>query len=212
MRRQFRWQKSKDPGAGKRGVPLRSREPIGLGLILPIQSEGGHVTMPANTGRESQVLEQLRRRFDHVSAERLLSGPGLSNLYTALCQLDGTSATMLSPSHIVESRTQNRQAREAVSMFCAMLGAVARNLALTLGARGGIYVAGGIVPRMGLAFDRSTFRREFDGRGRFVEYMNGIPTFIVTRPLPALLGAAQLLRGVEKQIAMPLGKFQNKPG
>jgi glucokinase len=171
---------------------------------VPVQSEGGHVTMPANTARESQVLEYLRLRFDHVSAERLLSGPGLSNLYDALCQLDGISATMLAPSQIVESRAQNRQAGEAVSMFCGMLGAVARNLALTLGARGGIYVAGGIVPRMGLAFDKSLFRRQFEGRGRFREYMNDIPTFVVTRPLPALLGAAQLLRRVAKPGAIPL--------
>jgi glucokinase len=179
------------------GLGVSALIPDGDGWV-PIQSEGGHVTMPANTDRESQVLKQLRLRFDHVSAERVLSGPGLSNLYTALCQLDGVSAAMLSPSQIVESRAQNPQAREAVSMFCAMLGAVARNLALTLGARGGIYVAGGIVPRMGPAFDRSIFRREFEGRGRFFEYMNGIPTFVVTRPLPALLGAAQLLRRVNK--------------
>jgi glucokinase len=171
---------------------------------VPIQSEGGHVTMPGNSPRERQVLEQLRLRFDHVSAERLLSGPGLSNLYTALCQLDGIPPTMLSPSQIIESRAQNRQAREAVTMFCAMLGTVARNLALTLGARGGIYVAGGIVPRMGLAFDKSLFRREFEGRGRFFEYLNSIPTFVVTRPLPALLGAAQLLRGAQRQGASRL--------
>lgn len=78
-------------------------------------------------------------------------------------------------------------------MFCAMLGTVAGNLALTLGARGGVYIAGGIVPKLGTVFDRSRFRERFEAKGRFQPYLSAIPTYVIERPVPALLGAARLL-------------------
>ena len=152
--------------------------------------------MAATDARESAVLELLRRRFGHVSAERVLSGPGLVNLYAALCELADAPVAPLTAEEIShpEARTNDRFAREATEMFCAMLGTVAGNLALTLGARGGIYIAGGIVPKLGATFVESAFRERFEDKGRFAKYLGEIPTYVVIRPFAALLGAAELLR------------------
>ncbi len=165
------------------------------GRSVPIEGEGGHVTMAAADAREAAVLDLMRRRFDHVSAERVLSGPGLVNLYAALCELSGEAIAELSPAQITDRSIAavHPRAREAAAMFCAMLGTVAGNLALTLGARGGIYIAGGIVPRLGAAFAQSDFRARFEAKGRFRDYLAAIPTYVITRPLPALLGAAKAL-------------------
>src|SRR6516225_9068352 len=89
---------------------------------------------------------------------------------------------------------EDPRTREATAMFCAMLGTVASNLALTLGARGGIYVAGGIVPTLGPYFAQSEFRARFEAKGRFRGYLAAIPTYVIARPLPALLGATALLK------------------
>ena len=103
----------------------------------------------------------MRRRYDHVSAERLLSGPGLVNLYDALCEIAGRASRGLTAAQISDPQTGARDvhAQQAIAMFCAMLGTVAGNLALTLGARGGIYIAGGIVPKFGEAFAPVAFPR-----------------------------------------------------
>jgi glucokinase len=165
------------------------------GRRVAIQSEGGHVTMVAADAREAAVLDLLRKRFDHVSAERVLSGPGILNLYAALCELSGESQEQFTPAQITDARTgaHHPRAREATQMFCAMLGTIAGNLALTLGARGGVYIAGGIVPRLGAAFGQSAFRARFEAKGRFRDYLAAVPTYVITRPHPALLGAASLL-------------------
>jgi glucokinase len=163
---------------------------------VPIQGEGGHVTMAPADARESEVLDLMRRRYDHVSAERVLCGAGLVNLYNALCELDRVPAAPLTAAQITDPRTEaeDPRARAATDMFCAMLGTVASNLALTIGARGGIYIAGGIVPRLGAAFAESPFRASFEAKGRFRDYLAAIPTFVITRSEPALLGAASLLK------------------
>jgi glucokinase len=162
---------------------------------VPVAGEGGHVTMAPADARESAVLELMRSRYDHVSAERVLSGPGLVNLYNALCELERFPAASLTAAQISDAqiRATDPRAREAVDMFCAMLGTVAGNLALTLGAHGGVYIAGGIVPKLGEAFAHSPFRARFEAKGRFQAYLAAIPTFVVVRPHAALLGAAQLL-------------------
>ncbi|MGA3303661.1 MAG: glucokinase [Methylovirgula sp.] len=162
----------------------------------PIETEGGHVTMTPADARESTVLDLMRKRFDHVSAERILSGPGLVNLYDALCELAHVRAAPLTPAEITDppTWTADSYAREATTMFCAMLGTLAGNLALTFGARGGIYIAGGIVPKLGAIFVQSEFRARFEAKGRFRDYLAAIPTYVIRHPLPALLGAAALLR------------------
>jgi glucokinase len=162
---------------------------------IPFPSEGGHVTMAPASERESAVLDLMRRRFDHVSAERVLSGPGLVNLYNALAELDGVPAKSYGPAQIADREIGERDpyCGEAIAMFCAMLGTIAGNLALTLGAGGGIFIAGGIVPRLGAAFAASPFRRRFEQKGRFSPYLAAIPSFVVTHPTPAFIGLANLL-------------------
>jgi glucokinase len=163
---------------------------------LPISGEGGHVTMaPANV-REAAVLDRMRGRFDHVSAERVLSGPGLINLYNTLAEIDGIPASFYTAAQITECGIggQEPHCREAVEMFSAMLGTVAGNLALTLGARGGIYIAGGIVPKFGATFAASSFRSRFEDKGRLRPYLARIPTYVITQPIPAFIGLAALLR------------------
>jgi glucokinase len=191
-------------GVAVEGAPVGIIGPgTGLGVgglassrsgAVTIAAEGGHVTMAAMTAQESAILDLMRKRYDHVSAERLLSGPGLVNLYNALCELAG--AASYTPDQITSPRTWNDdpRTREATTMFCAMLGTVAGNLALTLGARGGIYIAGGIVPKLGAIFAQSQFRARFEAKGRMRSYLAAIPTYVIVRPYPGLLGAAALLR------------------
>ncbi len=163
---------------------------------LPLPGEGGHATMPPTNARESAVLDRMRARYDHVSAERVLSGPGLVDLYITLAQVDGVPAVSYTAPQITDPGicAADAHCREAVDMFCAMLGTVAGNLALTLGARGGIYVAGGIVPKLGAAFVASSaFREQFEQKGRLRPYLAQSPTYVVTHPFPAFLGLAALL-------------------
>jgi glucokinase len=162
---------------------------------LPLTGEGGHATMPAATEREDAVLAWMRRHFDHVSAERCLSGPGLVNLYSALAALDGVPAAPYTAAQITDPAiaAQTPLCREATAMFCAMLGTVAGDLALALGAQGGVFIAGGIVPRLGARFIESGFRARFEAKGRLSSYLAAIPTYVVTHPLPAFLGCAAVL-------------------
>ena len=162
---------------------------------VPLQGEGGHVSLPASTPREAQVVAWLAARHGHVSAERVLSGPGLLALYTALCALDGVPAETLS-AEAVSARGRDGTCPhcvEALSMFCALLGTVAGDLALTLGARGGIYIGGGIVPQLGEFFARSPFRARFEAKGRFQPYLARIPTWVIRSPHVALIGASAAL-------------------
>ena len=170
----------------------------GSGGWSAIVGEGGHATLAATTAREASMLAVLRERFGHASAERALSGPGLVNVYEAICVLDGEIAERLAPAEVLERASSPDgarclQCREALASFAALLGSVAGNLALTLGARGGVYVGGGIVPRLGVQFDASPFRARFEDKGRFRGYLAAIPTWVITADAPALLGAAHAL-------------------
>jgi glucokinase len=178
------------------GLGVSGLVPTPSGWIA-ISGEGGHATMPPADHRESEVLEHMRRRFDHVSAERVLSGPGLVNLYNTLAEIESVPAAPFTPAQIADRQIGESDplAREALELFCAMLGTVAGDLALTLGARGGVYIAGGIVPRLGPSFAASRFRERFEAKGRFRAYLAAIPTYVVTHPIPALLGLAALLDG-----------------
>ncbi len=157
----------------------------------PLATEGGHITMAAFDEREAAVLALLRRDHGHVSAERVISGPGLVNLYRSLSALEGLRADPAATPDEVSGRAADGTcpaAAEALEMFCAMLGTVASDLALSLGARGGVYIAGGIVPKLGPAFAASGFRRRFEDKGRFAAYLAAIPVFVITHPLPAFVG------------------------
>lgn len=180
---------------------------LGVGALIPdesgpemsdawhaIATEGGHATLAAGTDREIAVIKQIRHHYTHVSIERCLSGQGLINLHRAISEIAGETAPDLPPSAITRrARQGNRLAREAVAMFCAMLGATAGNLALTFGALGGVYIAGGIVPKLGPLFDTKLFRRRFIDKGRYRHYLRPIPTYLIIHPLPALIGLAAVL-------------------
>jgi glucokinase len=142
--------------------------------------------------REAAVLSILRSRMGHVSAERVLSGPGLLNLYQALCVLDECAATLTTPADITQQGLSNadQQCRAALELFCAMLGTVASNLVLTLGAVGGVYIGGGIVPRLKGFFAQSAFRQRFEDKGRYANYLAPIPAYVIHSELPAFVGLA----------------------
>jgi glucokinase len=181
------------PGSGL-GVSGLVR--CGTGWIA-LTGEGGHATLAPANDRESAVIDRMRRHFDHVSAERALSGPGLVNLYNTLASIDGVPSLGYTAAQITDHaiRRADPLCVETVAMFCAMLGTTAGNLALTLGARGGVYIAGGIVPRLGGVLADSPFRERFEAKGRFKDYLAAIPTYVVTHRLPAFLGCAALLGG-----------------
>jgi glucokinase len=182
-------------GAGS-GLGVSGLIPAGARWIA-LTGEGGHATMAPANERESAVIAHLRRHFDHVSAERLLSGPGLVNIYNSLAALDGVPARGYSAAEITDAATTAADplCHETTDVFCAMLGTMAGNLALTLGARGGVYIAGGIAPRLGHSFAISPFRERFEAKGRMRSYLAAIPTYLVTHPFPAFIGCAVLLAG-----------------
>lgn len=179
------------PGSGLGASGL---VPTGSGWVA-LTAEGGHATMPPANDRESAVLDLMREHFDHVSAERVLSGPGLVNLYNALAALDRVPAAPYTAAQITDPGigASDKLCREATDMFCAMLGTVAGNLVLTLGAQGGVYIAGGIVPRLGQRFVDSEFRPRFEAKGRMQPYLAAVPAYVVTHRLPAFLGCAAAL-------------------
>ena len=184
------------------GTPLALLGPgTGLGVsgLIPagedwiaLQGEGGHVTLSVMNEREGAVLQQLQQRFTHVSAERVLCGPGLVNLYDAVCALEGVVPKVLTPPEITRRAREGscRLCLEALSMFCAMLGTLAGNLVLTLGAVGGCYIGGGIVPGLGSFFTNSHFRDRFEDKGRFADYLSRVPTYVIRSKLPAFVGLA----------------------
>ena len=166
------------------------------GRWIPLHSEGGHVAFSPLDEREMDVLRFAWQRHDHVSAERFVSGPGLALIHEALAERAGIALTAaLSPSDVVLRALDAGDAlcMEAVDVFCGMLGTVAANLAVTLGAQGGIYIGGGVVPRLGAYFASSPFRARFERKGRMSEFNARIPTFLITAPYPALQGASALL-------------------
>lgn len=187
-------------GAGT-GLGVSGLVPDGRGGWVPLQGEGGHVTLPAQDARERTVFDGLARRHGHVSAERVCSGDGLLDTFRVLCQADGVTPHGIdTPAAVVEAALTHGQpqALAALEVFCAFLGTVTGNLALTLGARGGVYIGGGIVPRLGAVFDASPFRARFEGKGRYADYLRPIPVWVITAPeSPALMGAARSLDGLD---------------
>jgi glucokinase len=164
----------------------------------PIPGEGGHVSFAPHDEVDAAILVELQKRFDHVSNERLLSGPGLVNLAVALAALEGETLEITDP-HQVPERAEAGSCRfcvAALERFSWLLGAAAGDLALTLGARGGIYVGGGLAQRLGPLFDEARFRAGFVAKGRLAYFLEPIPTYLITRHDPGLLGAAALAMAV----------------
>lgn len=179
------------------GLGVSALIPDGRGGHVALASEGGHVSLAASDAREHEVLARLERRFEHVSAERVLSGPGLEALHAVLAEIANVGLDSPPPAQTIARLARERAsplAVEAVAMFTHWLGAVAGDLALTLGAHGGIYIAGGIVLAWKDLFDAALFRRGFESKGRYRAYLEPIPTWLITDPNPAFKGLASLLR------------------
>ena len=181
-------------GAGT-GLGVSGLIPSGSRWV-PLQSEGGHVAFAPGDEREVEVLRYCWRRYEHVSAERLVSGPGIALIREALAASRGIAADLsLSTADIVARGLSNADplCRETIDCFSGMLGTVAADLAVTLGAKGGIFIGGGVVPRLGAYFADSPFRARFEKKGRFSAFTAEIPTMLITAPYPALTGAAAIL-------------------
>jgi glucokinase len=159
-----------------------------------VTGEGGHTTFPATCAREDAILDNLRRSFGHVSAERVLSGPGLENLYRSIALVDGRQASPRNAAEITAAALNNTCGISvaAMDMFCTMLGVFAGNIALTFGARGGVYIAGGIVPRIVDHLARSQFRKKFEEKGRLSSYVEPIPTHVIVHPAVSFIGLCRL--------------------
>lgn len=156
-----------------------------------VPGEGGHVTMPAKVQREFDVFRTLRYKYRHVSAERVCSGKGLVNIYNALRILDGRDdLDVRTPEEISMAALDGSCdiCAEALDLMMGFLGTIASNLAVTLGAHGGIYLGGGIINRLGDYFYQSPFYDQFRAKGRFENYLSDIPVFIIQHPFPAFVG------------------------
>lgn len=177
------------PGTGLGMAGLCRRR----GLTFPIVGEGGHTGFSPETQLQLDILVALRGRFDRVSVERLVSGPGLENIYWALARVHGEKSSALSAGQIFAASSDgDARATEAVQLFFETLGQVAGNLALLLGPADGVYLAGGIARRYPQLLESSRFRSGFESKGRHRRLMEAIPTLLVTHPEPGLLGAAIL--------------------
>jgi len=156
-----------------------------------ITTESGHMGFAPTDELEIELWRVLLGWFGRVSVERILSGPGLCNLYRALCEIENVIPGCAKPADITAAAAiGDRIASLAVDRFCSILGTVAGDIALGMNALGGVYIAGGIVPRLLPTLEGSAFRNRFEAKGRFQGYMKAIPTRAITHPYAALLGAA----------------------
>ncbi len=178
------------------GFGIACAVPDGKGKWIANPGEGGHADLPCNTDRELAIMFQLMRQFGHVALERVLSGPGLENLYLAIAAIDGISfreKPLASDIARAAHAGNDSLASETMAIFTGMLGSTAGSLALTFGARGGVYIAGGIIRQWGDHFDRKLFRHRFEAKGRLRSYLEPIPCHLVTAEDLAFRGlAAQL--------------------
>lgn len=179
------------PGTGL-GVAGLTRTPGGW-WALP--GEGGHATVSPMDDLESAVVADLQQRTGHVSAERVLSGIGLPTLHTALARVRGEPVDPRGAPEIVEAAGRGDPAAgRTLDLFCSLLGTFSGNVALILGARQGLFIGGGLIPRFADRFFASRFRERFEAKGRFSAYLREIPTPVLTDTLTALQGAAAALR------------------
>ena len=182
------------------GAPMAVLGPgtgLGVACLVPnsqnpvvIASEGGHATLAAVSRREDAVIDVLRQRFGHVSAERVVSGDGLENIYQAICTLDGMDAPLRKAADITQAALDGTcpAAHAALDTFCALFGSFGGNVALMFGARGGVYIAGGIAPRIVEFMARSEFRARFESKGRLRAYLEAIPSNVIMHPATTFIG------------------------
>lgn len=176
----------------------------GLGVALLVyhehqwiclDGEGGHVDFAPQNELEDFLQQFLRKSYGHVSAERVLTGPGLVNIYRGIKTYCNEEAEKLKPADITRRAVEGNDERcsETLQTFCSILGSFAGNLAITAWTTGGVYIAGGIAPKMTDLIAGSNFRKRFEAKGRFQSDMGKIPTYIITEEQPGLIGAAETL-------------------
>jgi glucokinase len=189
-----------EPVAGKPVAVIGPGTGLGICTLVPtragyqvVDGEGGHVDFAPVDARELAVLELLLQKYQRVSVERLLSGAGIVTIHQSLAALAGIAPSADSPARITELALAGEDSLSVntLQMFCRILGSTAGNLALTVGARGGVYIAGGIVPRFVDVLAQSGFRHRFEDKGRFRSYLADIPVRVVTRDHLGLLGAVR---------------------
>ncbi len=180
-------------GAGT-GLGVSGLIPAG-GNWIALNSEGGHVGFSPANPLEVEILQFAWREFEHVSSERFLSGAGVELIYRALAHIQGQTLEKLSAPEITRRALAGECALsdQVIEVFCGMLGCAAGNLTVTLGAQGGVYIGGGIVPRLGQRFADSCFRSRFEKKGRFAAYLAQVPTYVITAEYPAFLGVSAVL-------------------
>ncbi len=174
-------------GLGVGGLVVRD------GHFYPLETEGGHTSFPPGTPEEIDILEHLSAQFGRVSNERLICGPGLVNLHRALSEIAGEDPGPMRPSDITARAAEGDvRCMRAVDVYCAVFGAIAGDLVLTLGAWDGVFLTGGLVPKMLRSLQHSGFRQRFEHKGRFSANMARVPSMAVLHPQPGLLGAAAI--------------------
>ena len=178
------------------GLGVSGLVPAEDGGFAAVEGEGGHRTLAAHDSREWAVVTALAERFGHASAERALSGPGIEAIWRALGSIDDARCEReKTAAEIARDAFAGRDpiAEETIAVFTGLLGSMAGDLALTLGARGGVYIAGGIVSGWGDRFDAGRFLERFSAKGRFRTYLSAVPVHVVTHPFPGLVGVERLL-------------------
>lgn len=173
---------------------------LGVGVLVlrdgcahALETEGGHVSFPPGTPEEIAILEHLSAQFGRVSNERLVSGPGLVNLHRAISEIAGVDPGPMQPADVTaRASAGDARCQRAVDVFCAVFGAIAGDLALTTGAWDGVFLTGGLVPKMLPALQHSGFRQRFEHKGRFSSNMARVPSLAVLHPQAGLLGTAAI--------------------
>jgi len=188
------------PGTGLGIGGLLGRE----NAIYPVVGEGSHAGFAPETRMQLRVLKQLRQRYERVSEERMVSGPGLENIYWALRKIHGEKTNGITAAEIFSRVLANEDviATEATQLFFEVLGQIAGNLALALGAYDGVYLAGGILKRYPDLLKTSSFRSGFENKGRHRSLMEKVPTSLILHPQPGLLGASHCARQLYQQTAV----------
>jgi glucokinase len=184
------------PVAGEPMAVIAPGTGLGMACFIPsgggtaLAGEGGHATLAATNAEEAALIALLQQRHRHVSAERVLSGQGLVSLYQALAEQDGEPIAPRTPAEITGAAMDGScaRSRRALDYFCAFLGSVAGDVALMFGARGGVYIGGGIVPKIMSYLPRTSFRARFESKGRLQAYLARVPTRVIVRPDPTFLG------------------------
>jgi len=175
---------------------------LGVGVLVvrdgrywPLETEGGHASFPPGTPEEIAILQQLSEQFGRVSNERLVCGPGLVNIHRALSEIAGVDPGPMQPEDVTAGAAAgDPRCMRTIDVFCAVFGAIAGDLVLCTGAWDGVFLTGGLVPRMLDALRHSGFRQRFEHKGRFSPNMARVPSTAVLHPQAGLLGCAIFAR------------------